>query len=697
MTLPNFRSAFSVLVALFAATGGRAQERVITTAIEVRSLSPAEAERAIPVRLRGVVVFVESRSAIFVQDDTSTTFFRTEQKELPQPGDEIELTGRTRMGLYLPGLDYSTFHVLGRKPLPPGIPARYDDLIFSRYHYQRVALEGIVRSVSSPDPKRSVIRLAMGSRVIEARIEQPPPEGRSLVDHRVRITGLAVGLINKRRQLVQPHIRMLDWNEVEVLAPAPPMIEVPRISAEDLLAFRVSGHGEQRVRIDGTVTAVFPHDHVFLRDGTNAFGVRLASDTPLNPGDRVEILGFPEMERFRASVVDAEVVHREAGPPPTPRVVASPDKLDETHDARLVRVAGIVRDGFKTDDGIAVLLAGKNRTIQVRLPATVETPAPGTRVEVTGIAELELAGSPSGFGTTANVLVAHLRARQDDDLIVVQRPSWWTPRRLGTVLAALGGVTLLALFWIAILRRQVSRQTTALRHGIATGAALEERQRIAREFHDTLEQELAGVSLRLDALATRVIDDKGRHLVSASRNLVSRIQTETRDLISDLRDPTEIAGDLATALGTVAARQATDSGVEVRFAPPPRLPFLPASTVHDLRMIAREAITNAIKHGRATHVSVMVEARPTALVLRIEDNGCGFDAETVTLERRGHFGCAGMRERGLKIGATLTWQSKLQRGTTVEVLLPLRRDAGPRAGEHPSADADDYEGKSVPT
>ncbi|MBL9210911.1 MAG: hypothetical protein JNL92_10625 [Opitutaceae bacterium] len=164
--------------------------------------------------------------------------------------------------------------------------------------------------------------------------------------------------------------------------------------------------------------------------------------------------------------------------------------------------------------------------------------------------------------------------------------------------------------------------------------------------------------------------------MSASRNLVSRIQVETRDLISDLRDSAETAGDLETALAAVAARHSSDGDVLVRVETKGPLPLLPAATVHDLRMIARESVNNARKHGRASHVAIEVEVVPDRLVMRIIDNGCGFDATTAVTGRRGHFGCAGMRERGRKIGAEVTWQSALQKGTTVEVTLPWKLQKG---------------------
>ena len=322
-----------------------AQDRVLTTAIEVRSLTPTEAASGIPARLRGVVVFVESPAAVFLQDDTSTTFFRLPSRTPPPAvGDDIELTSKSRLGLYLPGLDDSTFRLLGRRDLPPGIPAQFDDLYFGRYHYQRVAVEGIVRSV-------------------------------------------------------QPYLRVINWAEVVVVAAAPAAAEAPQVSAEDLLAFRVTGLGEQRVRLDGVVTATLGRDQVFLEQGAMAFAVRLGQPTPLTPGDRVTVVGFPSMERFSASVVDAEVLGRTSGPAPAPLDVATLDELyglrgdplSGKHDGRLVRIVGTVRDSFKSEDGTTLLLQGNQRTIQARVPDGAVLPIAGAEVRLSGICQVETA------------------------------------------------------------------------------------------------------------------------------------------------------------------------------------------------------------------------------------------------------------------------------------------------------------------
>ncbi len=679
------RLSFAVIGSIFLLAGPMAAaaepaRRELTQAIEVRSLSAAEAAGGLPARLRGVVVFVESPTSIFfLQDETSTTFFRLAQGVIPPAvGDEIEVMSKTRMGLYMPGLDFSVYRTLGRRELPAGIPVQFDDLHFGRYHYQRVTVEGVVRSVHPRKSGVSVLRLAMGSRVMDVRFQTPPPAGLSPVDCRVRITGLAAGQLNApRRQLVQPHLRAANWEEVAILSPAAAVAEIPRVSAADLLAFRLTGLGERRVRIDGVVAAVFGGDQVFLEQDGKAFAVRFNGPESLAPGDRVDVAGFPEMERFSAAVVDAELLARTPGPAPAALQIAalkdlyvsSADRLPGKYDGHLVQVVGTIREAFKSHAGVTLLVQDEGRTVQVRMPPGGDAPAVGSKARFTGICQVEAVFLRAGSWGEPGLINLHVASPAGFELL--RAPPWWTARRLGLLLAALLGVMLLAGGWIAMLRRQVRRQTAALRHRIETEAALGERHRIAREFHDTLEQELAGVSLRLDALATRVSDEKGKGLVGASRNLVSRMQTETRDLVSDLRDPAETAGDLIAALESMAARCGADGEVTVRIAARTALPPFPAGTVHDLRMIAREAVNNARKHGRATLVTVELESRAERLTMRIVDDGAGFDAATLAQGKRGHFGCVGMSERGRKIGAAVAWKSAPQRGTEVEVTLPL--------------------------
>jgi signal transduction histidine kinase len=104
---------------------------------------------------------------------------------------------------------------------------------------------------------------------------------------------------------------------------------------------------------------------------------------------------------------------------------------------------------------------------------------------------------------------------------------------------------------------------------------------------------------------------------------------------------------------------------------PDPIPALPAHLVHHLRMIAQEAITNALKHAHPTMVTISLQLTDGRLALRIADNGRGFDPNDETHGKPGHFGCIGIRERCRRIHAEATWQSKPEHGTSVTITLPL--------------------------
>ncbi len=642
----------------------------LTKAIQVRSLTYAEARTGLEARIRGTVTFVEGPGAVFVQDDTAGTFFRPEPANKLRPGDVVEVTGRTQPGNYLPGIALAPYRIIGHGPLPPAMAAGYDDLMSGRYHYQRVAIDGIARSVTPVGEGRSVLRVDVGARIVEAWVDIGIEDESAIVDSRIRVEGLAAGGINRRRQLVQPYLRTRDSSEITVLEPAVPEADVPRITAANLHTFRVTGQGNHRIRIEGIVTAGPTRTQVFVRSGQTAFGLRFMAPTTVEVGDHIEVLGFTEMGQFSATVVDAKLLTRTPGPPPEALESDIPSVLGGTRDGDLVAVTAVLTDFFRTENGVVLSLQRAGRALQARGPAMAADVPLRSTVRVTGICQVE---SSTSVVLTSRPETVTLQLRSREDIAVLESPPWWTARRLLGGLVALAGATLLAGLWIAALRRQVRRQTAALRRRIESEAALEERHRIAREFHDSLEQDLTGLALRLDAVATRTFDDKGRQIIDVSRGLLSRIQAETRNFVSDLRDAAENDGDLASALEAAATRLDSADGVEVRveFAGPP--PPLPVATVHQLRMIARESVTNALKHARAGRVTIDVAVVGATLRLRVTDDGRGFDATLETRGKSGHFGCVGIRERARKVGAQVTWRSGPGQGTTVEVTLPLQK------------------------
>lgn len=651
-------------------------ETPLRTALEVRSLPPEEAEEQLPVELHGTVIFVDATSgSVLVQDETAGTFFRGPRPLTLRVGDEVAVKGVTAPGLYLPGIEKATYQKLGHRETPAGAPATYADLLSGRYHYQLVRVEGLVHAVTAAgDDARTTLLLAMNQDLLEVRVYAPLEEGLSLVDSRVRIEGLAAGTINHRRQLVKPVLWLQEWSGLKVLKAAPPVEEVPVISGSKLLAFQVVGQSGHRVRVAGTVVAAFPDGTVFIRDEMAALGLQFLPPVPLNAGTWIDAIGFPRMQRFSASLASANLVHQEPGPEPSAIEAGLNDLLKGTHDNDLVTVTAVLSGCFRAEDGHVLVLQDRGRTIRAQVPPLEHEPPAGARLRVTGICQVD-SNTTTASGVQSLPRTVSLRCRGAGDVTVLNSPSWWTARRLARVV----GVLLLAVgfagLWIAVLRRQVRHQTAALRRRIEREAALEERQRIAREFHDTLEQGLTGLLLRLEAVQARGVNEKSGHLLRASRGLVSQMQAETRSLVWDLREPSQEGADLAAALQALVEEQYPGCGPALELELHAPLPSLPSRTVHHLRMIAREGVTNALKHARARHIRLALEVEGTRLRMIIADDGHGFDAEASRGGQAGHFGCIGIEERCEKLGGAARWRSAPGQGTTLEIDLPLETAA----------------------
>lgn len=658
----------------------------LTRAIDIRTLPYERSLEKLPVDLTATIGFVESGGTAFVQDDTAGTHlhFKPARNDL-KVGDRVRIRGLTTAGLYFPGVDVTSLEILGHGAPPAAAPASYDDLATGRYHYQRVIVEGLGRTLTPLDENRSLLRLAIGSRVLEVRIDAPLETAPALIDARLRITALAAGGINDRRQLVFPYIRVTDWNDVAITQPAPPLAELPVTSVVTLLQFGAADEPHHRARVLGTVLAAFPDGRVFLRDATPppppreqpkdaaplpqqspSIAIRLTTPASLSVGQKAEIIGFPIMAGFSASLADAQVISsgETSDLPAAAAAVSLKEFLDGSHDADLIRLTApaVLNDFFRTVDGYELRLTSGGTPLRAFL---LQSAAPELEIDtVVGLTGVCLVESSKDRGFRSQAERASLLLRSAEDIAVISTAPFWTIGRLVIAISILAGVVLLAIVWIAALRRQIS----ALSSRIVQQATQDERQRIAREFHDTLEQELAGLSLRLDAATTRPLEDKARTLIETSRSLVSRIQSEARNLVADLRD-TEQLHDLPAALREIQSRMPPNApALRLDLHP---LPAIPGAVSHHLRMMAQEAITNVLKHAQATEITLHLSASADLLTLRISDNGRGLASDTATTGQPGHFGCMGIRERARKIGAEVAWKSEEGKGTVVTVSLPL--------------------------
>lgn len=196
-------------------------------------------------------------------------------------------------------------------------------------------------------------------------------------------------------------------------------------------------------------------------------------------------------------------------------------------------------------------------------------------------------------------------------------------------------------------------------------ATVEERQRLAREIHDGVAQELASVCYALDnALAEPTLDEMAQH-VTESRSQLRRVLNELRLSIYQLRSDVRESVSLGTALSTYVRSVARDWGLDIKLNVSEATGRLAADVESELLRIAQEALTNARKHSGADLIKVTLIVEPPNAWLRIEDNGTGF-AQSHSAKS---FGLQIMRERAERIGARFRVAPGSHRGTVVDVLI----------------------------
>ena len=205
--------------------------------------------------------------------------------------------------------------------------------------------------------------------------------------------------------------------------------------------------------------------------------------------------------------------------------------------------------------------------------------------------------------------------------------------------------------------------------------AAEERNRLAREIHDTLAQGLAALTMQLevaDALIAPHRDANARLHAAVNRALALARSTldEARRSVLDLREAPLDGRTMRDALETLAADARRQSGhqpivdVVVRDGDD----GLPPAVQSGLYRIAQQALANAVRHARAETIVVRLTRDLDGVRLRIEDDGIGFDPAAVPSDR---FGLVGMRERARLLGGTLVVESAPDAGTVIDVLVPV--------------------------
>lgn len=682
---------------------------------EVRALTREQAAQGRPVVVRGVITHawrikdaMSLSGGFSLQDDSAGIWVNIKPVASPEepdtewigltepmPGMLVELLGTTTPGHYAPTIAAQSVRYLGNAPLPKEQAASLAELLEGVGNCQRVELRGVVQHTQQEGSGQGPLRLEIGAHGGRFSMVISDPtglEGVPLVDAEVRVTGVCKALFNFRGELNGVILQSIDAADLRIEHPPPAdPFAVPEASQLALRQFRHDRQTEflHRQRFSGTVTLSRRDQFLYVQGPQRGFRVNTHSTGTFVPGDTVEVSGFVGRERGfgvmnEALVRPASGTHRSVLPAP---LVVTSDRIFKTgsnatelfcedYDGKRV----VLRGTIASTDPLApdcrqILLDCGGRLIAANVgpeeTAAFASLQSGSEVEATGVCVVHLdAGSaatneprPVGFS---------LILPDATSVRILRAPPWWTPTRLWSVIGVLFGISLIPIAWGIALRHEVARQKAIIEDKTRRDVLYEERVRLARELHDTLEQHLTGVRMQIET-ARNDLDEspaQARDSLDAAEGMLAFSREEARLAVWSLRHPDLLEDGPAVAIRASLADRpgspqvsVTESGTLCRLSS--------VIEFHLLR-IAQEALTNAIKHSRARAVEINFDYSAGLVTLSIRDDGCGFHPKPEEeLVGAAHYGLIGMRERANKLNGTLEIDSGTGRGTQITLCVPL--------------------------
>lgn len=658
-------------------------DQTIHSLRELRALSPGEAAAALPVDVVGVLTYVElPRDICIIQNEDGAAYvhFRTDGGKLAgrpnlqlEEGDRVRLRGVSAAGSFAPSIwhpDSGNIRVekVGKAELPEPMRLFPTVILDPPLDSYRVEVTGVVTGVEERD-SRMIVTFNDGFDDFDLLIAGPPnPEAlpEDLVNARIRARGVFSPISDGRRNLIHARfflpsaeaIKIVERGAESVFAKAP-------VGYESLTGYQaVTG---ERVHVEGTVTASLPPRRLYLRIEGGPLEVRTnRADLPA-VGSRISVAGYRDLEDGILFLHTVAFRQGSASPQPEPLSLTSIFSLAEIRHGELVSVEARLEDSLATDRTSLLLFEDGLRSFTAELPEGLnglsDTPAVGSWLRISGIL-LKTGDDESGAAGF------RLQLRGPEDLEILRSPPFWTTPRIILLLAVLGLASGGFAVWSFWLRHKVREQARILAQKFESEKVQEERNRISRELHDTLEQDLVAIQMQLSlAEEQREANPEAGHLrLRTARRILERTRMESRHSIQDLREEELGSRDLAHALRRVADRFAMDSGyaVEVDLPPPAVLSW---ETQRNVLLILREAIHNALKHSKADHIVMRGRREDSQLIMEVEDNGSGF-AHDGEGGPTGHFGLQGMRERARHFDAVLEIESSDGRGTRVRLTIP---------------------------
>jgi len=641
---------------------------------------------------RGVVTFndrVFDKDLIFVQENENAVLVALADrpfKDRLKVGHDVELGGRLDPEKGVPVITPFFVKDLGWRTMPqPSL--RSPDMARSE---NREGLwsefEGVVRSVR-PDATLSIMLRDGPARVWLSQC--PTNELHQYVDSRMRARGVLLLTLLDEPVLLVPS---RDFAQVEPRDANSSSQSLASISS--VLSLGNEAWRSHRIRLNGTVTYA-DRSSFFMQDSTGAVRVQAPLPGTVSVGDTVEILAFPNSDGRTCTLSDPLVSPLAAKNPVTPldlqlAEAPSPDKR-----GTLVRVSALVLD-VRSDETTQLLeLQESRRVFYASLPAhrgTLPDILPGSRVRVTGVLSEESAGAPLNLESARSerVLSAiHILLRSPQDVTLLDGPPMVDMEKAAALVGALLATILGTLLWVHLLRLRLERQRAAR---VAFSRRVlerleDERRRIAVNLHDSLGQSLLVIKNHaLLGIERAPEPDALQQRLNEISGAASRAIEEVRQITHGLRpyqlDRLGLTQAIRASISQAAANSSISFATRVEDIDGV---FDKDAEIHIYRIV-QEAVTNILRHSRATEATVVIKKKTSDISISIRDNGCGFDPETRSAGASDlGFGLSGIAERVQILGGTLAIDSSPGQGSTLTIEVPLPShayDAGRNNGSN---------------
>jgi signal transduction histidine kinase len=679
MHFPMSHATRLLLLALLIAWAGLRAAEPLQSTDAVRALPLEKAREHPPVRLDAVVTFYhDDWGVLFVHDGRSGICVGLPPEKRPaQPftkGTRVRVEGIVSEGEFLPVVLPDKIEVVGQGTPPPYEKISGDVLFQPALDCHTVEVSAVVKGTSFSE-QSLVVDLLVDGWQIRALVPQSRELRQipwQLLERRVRVRGVAGTHFNDQRQMSGRLLFVQDLESFEIEPEAQATGEPPLTTISGLL--RVDTAARSRVRVRGLATHVVPGRGLYLRDEGASMFIQTAQPLQVQRGEGVEADGYPVITPFRPSLSALDVHQLPAtGGSLDPLSLDVSAQRNSREQCELVTLDADFIEIIRGREHNTLLCreSGQIFECQLALPALpAEEYTAGTRLRLTGICEL-ITNRPLVIPRNATGFRIVLRDAQD--VAVLARPPWWNEQRAKR---ALGGVVLVAILiaaWALALQFIVRRQSRTIRRHAEQQGTLEERQRIARDLHDTLEQELVGVNMLLDSTAKTFSSDHpadAGHTLDLARKLLRRAREDSRSTIRELRSVALEQRGLPAAIEELLKPLAEAAGAGFEMEVTGTQARLAGTVELNLLRIAQEAVSNAAKHSRASKIAVKLSYGADSVSLEVRDDGNGFAMQVPDVES-GHFGLRGMHERAEKINGQLRLESNLGKGTLVSVAAPL--------------------------